>query len=520
MAPPIPGLRKPVPVPHRTAGDVLIGLAAVVALAALTVGVPIALVGVIGLPWPHGTLGVSVLTHQLGIPSILRVLSIVIWLAWLQLVWCVIVEIRAAVRNSGVPSRVPLAGATQSAAHRLVTAALLLFTAASALSPALVHAGPPRTSHTVSSVAPGARGGQQATGLAAPPQQVRAPTVAQAPQAGKVYVVKPPDGRYHESLWEIAQNHLGDGRRYAEIYELNKDRVQPDGSKLTIASLIRPGWVLHMPRDANGPGIEVVTSQDPGNGATGPGPAGGPGFSAASAAAGSGSAAAYTATGAEAPGGTGGTGGPATGSSGAGSPSGNGSVIKNGGGAQAAPEPGPGGSLSFPYELSAASLLAAGVLAALGRRRREQLWRRAFGQRIAAPEGGAAVAESALRIGADEASVRLLDVGLRHLAQALAATGRPLPTVFAAHIGPDNLDLWVAPADPNPPEPWTAADGGAVWRLPVALVSRLELDPSGAGLGAGPEPAPAWPWPPTPAWCRSAPTRPAGSWSTWRSRTG
>ena len=81
--------------------------------------------------------------------------------------------------------------------------------------------------------------------------------LAQAPQADKIYVVKPPDGRYHESLWEIAQNHLGDGRRYAEIYELNKDRVQPDGSKLTIASLIRPGWVLRMPRDAFGPGIEV-----------------------------------------------------------------------------------------------------------------------------------------------------------------------------------------------------------------------------------------------------------------------
>ncbi len=486
MAPPIPGLRQPVHVPHRTAGDVLIGLAAVVALAALTVGVPIALVGVIGLPWPHGTLGVSVLTHQLGIPSILRVLSIVIWLAWLQLVWCVVVEIRAAARNSGVPSRVPLAGATQSAAHRLVTAALLLFTAASALSPALTHAGPPRASHTVSSVAPGARGGQPAGGPAAPPQQVRAPAVAQAPQADKIYVVKPPTGRYHESLWEIAQNHLGDGRRYAEIYELNRDRVQPDGSKLTIASLIRPGWVLHMPRDASGPGIEVVTSQDPGTGATGHGTTGGPGFSAAGATAGSGSAAASTAMGSEAPGGTGGTGGPATGSSGAGAPSGNGSFIKTGGGAQAAPEPGTGGSLSFPYELSAASLLAAGVLAALGRRRREQLWRRAFGQRIAAPEGDAAVAESALRIGADEASVRLLDVGLRHLAQSLAATGRPLPTVFAAHIGADNLDLWVAPADPYPPEPWTAADGGAVWRLPVGLVSRLELDPAGVGLGAGP----------------------------------
>ena len=46
------------------------------------------------------------------------------------------------------------------------------------------------------------------------------------------------------------QRHLGDGRRYKEIYQLNKDRVQPDGSKLSQASLIRPGWVLEMPADA------------------------------------------------------------------------------------------------------------------------------------------------------------------------------------------------------------------------------------------------------------------------------
>src|SRR6201996_1147755 len=161
VAPPIPGLRKPVQVPHRTAGDVLIGLLAVVALAVLTVGVPIALVSVIGLPWPHGAPTLSLFTHQLDIPSILRVLSVVIWLAWLQLVWCVIVEIRAAVRNVGVPSRVPLAGATQSAAHRLVTAALLLFTAGAVLSPAFAHAGPPRAAHSVSATRSGARATDQ-----------------------------------------------------------------------------------------------------------------------------------------------------------------------------------------------------------------------------------------------------------------------------------------------------------------------------------------------------------------------
>ena len=183
MAPPIPGLRKPVQVPTRTAGDVLIGILAIMALAVLTIGVPIGLITVIGLPVPHGTPGLSVLTHQLGIPSILRVLSVVIWLAWLQLVWCVIVEIKAAARNVGLPAQVPLAGATQSAAHRLVTAALLLFTAGAALSPAFAHAGPPRPSHTVSSVMPGTRGAQGPQSTA--PQPVAPPTVAQSPGAAE-----------------------------------------------------------------------------------------------------------------------------------------------------------------------------------------------------------------------------------------------------------------------------------------------------------------------------------------------
>lgn len=489
MAPPIPGLRRPVRVPTRTAGDVLIGILAIIALTVLTVGVPIALVTVIGLPWPHAAPGLSALTHQLDIPSILRVLSIVIWLAWLQLVWCVIVEIRAAARNVGLPSQVPLAGATQSAAHRLVTAALLLFTAGAALSPAFAHGGPPRVGHTVSSVLPGARGGQPGS-QAAPPQPVRPPTIAQAPGAGKVYIVKPPEGRYHESLWEIAENHLGDGRRYAEIYEMNKDRVQPDGAQLTIASLIRPGWILRMPRDAYGPGIEAA-AQAATTSVGQPGPAG-PGTPGAQA--GAGGQAPGTGTPAPLAGGS-----SATGNAAAGNAATGGAAAGNAPGDPVAGDPAPAaqpaagavrpgekvlaapgsrmsGPLPYPYELSAASLLAAGLLAALGRRRREQLWRRAFGQRIAAPDGDAAVAESALRIGADEPSVRLLDVGLRQLSQALASQDKALPTVFAAHIGAENLDLWVAPADPSPPPPWAAADGGAVWRLPLEAVTEAGLD--------------------------------------------
>ena len=150
------------------------------------------------------------------------------------------------------------------------------------------------------------------------------------------------------------------------------------------------------------------------------------------------------------------------------------------------------------------------MLAALGRKRREQLWRRAFGRRIAGPDPDAALAEKALRLGADDPAVRMLDTGLRSLCRQLGAEGRTPPTVFAAHLGLQNLDLWVAPPDPNPPRPWQAADGGQVWRLPFAAMAGLDAaDIGGRARGSA---ALA----PTPAWCRSAPTTPAGSWSTWR----
>src|SRR5581483_9241302 len=79
--------------------------------------------------------------------------------------------------------------------------------------------------------------GQRGNGATPENISLDAVTADWAQHSEKIYVVQPPAGRFHESLWEIAQHHLGDGRRYREIFELNKDRVQPDGSKLTIASL-------------------------------------------------------------------------------------------------------------------------------------------------------------------------------------------------------------------------------------------------------------------------------------------
>ncbi|MFI9487967.1 LysM peptidoglycan-binding domain-containing protein [Promicromonospora sp. NPDC052451] len=73
----------------------------------------------------------------------------------------------------------------------------------------------------------------------------------------KYYVVQAsPDGT-PEFLFELAERFLGDGNRYMEIFELNEGRTQPDGNKVTKPEILVPGWVLEMPADAKGEGIET-----------------------------------------------------------------------------------------------------------------------------------------------------------------------------------------------------------------------------------------------------------------------
>ena len=564
----------------RSGWDVLTGLGAIVVLLVLLIGPPVALITVFGLPIPHAMPSASLLTHRLQAAAVLRACSVVVWLAWLQLVWCVITEVSAAVRNVGMPRRVPLAGGMQALVHRLVTTALLVSTAAAAapaLAPAAALAATPPAAAALAP-ARDAAPGSTIPGQSLPPALLVTATAANggahrllgpadvrqefrpvngspggngtqataaspdgeqdrwAHRTEKIYVVKPPVGRFHESLWEIAENHLGDGRRYREIFELNKDLPQPDGSTLTIASLIRPGWVLRMPHDAYGPGIEEVKASPParhsgrpheprpaarppapGKHASSPAaappaavppaatppaqvppaartpaapaqatpaPATSAPATSAPAPGGPDHATAPDSSAAPAPGANGraATGQPATGQPATGQPATGQPATGQSAPARPASAPGqsaparaaPRSAPGYPLELAAAGLLAAGILAALERRRRKQARRRPPGRRVVAPQPDAAWAEAALRLGEDEDSARMLDAGLRHLGRALQRQGQMPPTVFAAHVGDDNLDLWVTPPSHDVPAPWYAVGDGQVWRLPLAGVPGLD----------------------------------------------
>jgi DNA-binding SARP family transcriptional activator len=233
------------------------------ALLTLLVAPPLALGLLIGDPLPHGWPTVTAVRHALTSPvsdtTVLRVFAVVVWLAWLHLGACVLAEFARQLR--GASWRVPLGSVNERLAQHLVAGVLVAVhtSAAGGLTPAwpaypvaaTVNATRPVTAATA----------HASVSVLATPLTFDGSTEATVGDVGhdaaitdpyREYVVAPPRGRYHDNLWDIAGRHLGDPLRWREIFTLNEGRRMPDGSSLTRASLIRPGWVLRMPADSTG----------------------------------------------------------------------------------------------------------------------------------------------------------------------------------------------------------------------------------------------------------------------------
>ncbi|WP_147375543.1 hypothetical protein [Jiangella rhizosphaerae] len=432
-------------------------IAAGFALALLVIGVPVLLL-ILGGPPPVPTSLPTRddLTATIGADQLVGVLLWVVWLAWLQFTICVLIELRSAVRGVGLPSRVPLSGPTQRFARALVASVLVATAAVGQAAAASPAAAPEAPTASVSAEAYDGQAEvtvQQETPPAAAPAaaseevEYRLGDMVLDPEEGaelvgqKVYIVQPPDGRYHDNLWDIAERTLGDGRRYQEIFELNRGRTQPDGHELSLARLIYPNWLLIVPADAVG--VDVVTAETPvpetppAPPATPPvAPDEGGGQQEGIGEAGAGLFADFVATG-EAE-----------------------SVNTN-------PHAG----------LIDAGLLAAGVLAALELVRRRR--------RTPEPGTDEVEAEVALRIGADPDRARWLDYALRQLAAACQEAGRPLPPVYAAVVDSTSVELLLAPARADAPEPWSMLDEGRRWILARTDVA---VDPELRGRVLAPYP--------------------------------
>ncbi|WP_299519477.1 LysM peptidoglycan-binding domain-containing protein [uncultured Serinicoccus sp.] len=455
---PSPGFRPRtaadhLPRPERTERSVPRGLAALLGLLVLVVGVPVGLVLLVGNPLPTAAPSLDWLTAPVTAEALINIVAVLVWLVWAHFVVCLLAEWRA-VRAGRLPGMVPAGAGSQLVARRLIAGVLLLAGSATMTGQAPGQSGAPAAS-VVSTAQAGAAAEQGATGGVgvgeAGAREDSAPTASGAVAEArsevasstvtKFYEVKPPSGRHHDTLWDIADRTLGDPYRYKELYQLNQGRTQPDGRKLQEADLIQPGWQLVMPADATGPDITSVRTQAP---AAAPTPA--PEASQAVLDELGGRTADVTAQ--------------AAGEAGSGAVGRAADLaVPAGGGVSAdtapagATEGGEAEQVPLGDLALGGGMVLAGLALALSTRR--------------GAYGDPGAPEQALRLAADGGRAELLDRGLRVLAAGRRDQGLDLPDAAAVYVGDEQLVVHLAGgADhPAPPSPWQQTEEGGVWVL-------------------------------------------------------
>ncbi|GAA3518970.1 LysM peptidoglycan-binding domain-containing protein [Nocardioides daeguensis] len=219
---------------HSTLGQRLTGLAASVAVLGILVGLPALFVAIGASPIPDQVPTLDSIKDALLAPDdgtlVLGLFKVIGWAAWAFMALSLVVEAIARLRNIQAP-QLPGLRLPQAGARNLIGLAALLFIAAPIATQAATAAP--------AAAAPAAVGHVHASAVdqAPAPQGVTVET-KQERQAPKTvdHAVKP-----GESLWSIAADHFGDGARYKEIAELNRDLLG------TQPNFLEPGWVLKLP---------------------------------------------------------------------------------------------------------------------------------------------------------------------------------------------------------------------------------------------------------------------------------
>ncbi|GAB6987561.1 LysM peptidoglycan-binding domain-containing protein [Nocardioides pyridinolyticus] len=218
---------------HPTLGQRLTGLAASVAVLGIVLGLPALFLAIGASPIPDHVPTLDGIKNALLAPDdgtlVLGLFKVIGWVAWAFMALSLVVEAIARLRKVQAP-QLPGLGRPQAAARGLIGLAALLFIAAPIAAQAATI--------TTAAAAPVTLGPVNA-GAAdqAPAQQdVKVETKQERQRKTVDHAVKP-----GESLWSIAENHFGDGARYKELVELNRDLLgaQP--------SFLEPGWVLKLP---------------------------------------------------------------------------------------------------------------------------------------------------------------------------------------------------------------------------------------------------------------------------------
>ena len=207
----------------------LVGLLALVTITAIVGGLPVVLMAVGANPFAGGLPPLETIWDILTSPDdgtlAIILFTLAGWVAWAFLTMSIALEVFARARGLRTPTIRGFA-LPQRAARGLVGATLLLFIAAPGVT-AVTAPLPVVASQTLDS-APAAP--------AAAPVPVQVAPAPAPTEAAVTHTV-----RRGETLWSIAEQHLGDGHRYREILDLNHDLL---GGQ---ADFIKVGWILTLP---------------------------------------------------------------------------------------------------------------------------------------------------------------------------------------------------------------------------------------------------------------------------------
>lgn len=205
---------------------------------AVIVGAPIALSRFFGWPLPTALPDwreVASTPLQLIDPVVILNLFVCLaWICWATVVVYVVLDIADTAR--GVGRRMHRIGPFDMVARKLVGSVVLLISLAHPIHAFASPARPAPVAHLIQSPIP-----HGIVAIPAPPAVSPTSPAVSASAASPVYVVQRGD-----SLWAIAEAHLGSGFRWTEIHDLNHDLIaDPD--------IICIGWQLTLPSDANLP---------------------------------------------------------------------------------------------------------------------------------------------------------------------------------------------------------------------------------------------------------------------------
>ncbi|MFI5623479.1 LysM peptidoglycan-binding domain-containing protein [Nocardioides sp. NPDC051685] len=199
------------------------GLVACLAILVLLVGAPAAMLLLGAIPRSDGFEWRDLVRQDDGSLA-LQVITAFAWITWAWFAVTIVLEVVARLRSVRAP-RFP--GLPQASANRLVGAAVLLFVAVPAAAPAVA---PLRATAPPMPETPPAA---PVSATLEPPSPVVDQSAAKTPPTTS-YTVKRGD-----SLWRIAESHLGAGTRFTEIVDLNPEALNGNADFLPIGLVLR-----------------------------------------------------------------------------------------------------------------------------------------------------------------------------------------------------------------------------------------------------------------------------------------